>query len=69
VNSEKTIERKFRQLKDTMNERMTRLWAGAEAEAQGHGGIAMVARATGLAISTERSVGTRSELARALRGW
>ena len=47
-----TIQRKFMQLKGTMHERMTRLWAGAEAEALGHGGIAMVARATGLAIST-----------------
>jgi hypothetical protein len=35
-----------------MHERMTRLWAGAEAGALGHGGIAMGARATGLAIST-----------------
>ena len=35
-----------------MDERLTRLWAGAEADAIGHGGIAAVARATGLAIST-----------------
>lgn len=35
-----------------MDERMTRLWAGAEAEAIGHGGIVAVSRATGLAIST-----------------
>ncbi len=35
-----------------MNERMTRLWAGAEAEVIGYGGLAAVARATGLAIST-----------------
>ena len=35
-----------------MDERLTRLWAGAEAEAMGFGGIAAVARATGLAIST-----------------
>ena len=35
-----------------MDERVTRLWAGAEAEALGRGGIAAVARATGLAIST-----------------
>ena len=35
-----------------MDERLTRLWAGAEAEVIGHGGIAAVARATGLAIST-----------------
>lgn len=35
-----------------MNERMTRLWAAAEAEAIGRGGIAIVARATGIARST-----------------
>ncbi len=35
-----------------MDERVRRLWAGAEAEAIGRGGIAAVARATGLAIST-----------------
>src|SRR6266511_2731530 len=46
------VRRKFRRLKKSMDERLTRLWAGAEAEAIGHGGIAAVARATGLAIST-----------------
>src|SRR6266545_368262 len=35
-----------------MDERARRLWAGAEAEALGWGGIAAVARATKLAIST-----------------
>ena len=35
-----------------MDERMRRLWAGAEAEAIGWGGVVAVARATGLAIST-----------------
>ncbi len=35
-----------------MDERLKRLWAGAEAEAIGYGGIATVARATGMAIST-----------------
>ncbi len=35
-----------------MDERMTRLWAGAEAEAIGRGGLAMVSRATGLALNT-----------------
>jgi len=33
---------------------MRRLWAGAEAEAIGRGGVAAVARATGLAVSTVR---------------
>jgi len=35
-----------------MNERARRLWAGAEAEAMGYGGVIAVARATGLAIRT-----------------
>ena len=46
------VRQKFRRLKGSMDERLTRLWAGAEAEAMGFGGIAAVARATGLAIST-----------------
>jgi transposase len=37
-----------------MDERARRLWAGTEAAALGHGGVAAVARATGLAISTVR---------------
>ena len=37
-----------------MDERHRRLWAGAEAGAMGFGGVAAVARATGLAISTVR---------------
>ena len=52
VTLEETVQRKFSQRKGAMQERMRRLWAGAEAEAIGRGGIALVARATGLAIST-----------------
>ncbi len=37
-----------------MDERMRRLWAGTEADAIGWSGVAAVARATGLAISTVR---------------
>lgn len=37
-----------------MHERARRLWAGAEANALGWGGVAIVARATGLAMSTIR---------------
>ena len=37
-----------------MDERARRLWAGTEAGAIGYGGVAAVARATGLAISTVR---------------
>jgi hypothetical protein len=52
VHDEGVIRRRFAKLKGAMDERMTRLWAGAEAEALGYGGIAAVARATGMAIST-----------------
>jgi hypothetical protein len=54
VDAEKTVRDKWRQLKATMGERARRLWAGAEAGALGYGGVAAVARATGLAISTVR---------------
>lgn len=37
-----------------MDERSRRLWAGAEADVIGYGGVAAVARATGMAISTVR---------------
>jgi hypothetical protein len=37
-----------------MDERARRLWAGTEADAMGYGGVAAVARATGMAISTVR---------------
>jgi len=37
-----------------MDERARRLWAGTEADALGYGGVASVARATGMAISTVR---------------
>jgi len=37
-----------------MDERVRRLWAGTEADVIGYGGVAAVARATGLAISTVR---------------
>ena len=50
--NKKTIRRKFAALKNALDERVTRLWAGAEAEAIGYGGIKLVAQATGLAIST-----------------
>ena len=52
VNIEKMVRQKYRKLKASMDERMRRLWAGAEADAIGWGGIKTVARATGLAIST-----------------
>jgi hypothetical protein len=54
VDAEKLVRQKWRLLKATMDERARRLWAGAEAGAIGYGGVAAVARATGLAISTVR---------------
>ncbi len=46
------VRRKFEALSSILGERARRLWVGAEAEAFGHGGIKLVARATGMAIST-----------------
>jgi hypothetical protein len=52
--AERQVRDKWRLLKATMDERQRRLWAGAEADAIGFGGVAAVARATRLAISTVR---------------
>ena len=52
---EASVRQKFVALKSGLSERMRRLWAGAEAESLGHGGVALVARATGIAISTVRA--------------
>jgi hypothetical protein len=52
--AEKLVRQKWRLLKATMDERARRLWAGTEAGALGWGGVAAVARATGMAISTVR---------------
>jgi hypothetical protein len=54
VDAEGLVRKKWRLLKATMDERARRLWAGTEADAIGYGGVARVARATGLAISTVR---------------
>jgi hypothetical protein len=54
VEAESLVRKKWRLLKATMEERARRLWAGTEADAIGWGGVAIVARATGLAISTVR---------------
>lgn len=51
---EQLVRQKWRLLKATLDERARRLWAGAEADAIGRGGVAKVARATRLAISTVR---------------
>jgi hypothetical protein len=49
------IRAKFLALKPVMDERLTRLWAGAEAEAIGAGGITLVAEATGMSRTTIRA--------------
>lgn len=49
------IRAKFLALKPVMDERLTRLWAGAEAEALGTGGIAIVEEATGMSRTTIRA--------------
>jgi hypothetical protein len=49
------IRAKFQSLKPVMDERIARLWAGAEAEALGEGGIAIVERATGMSRTTIRA--------------
>ncbi len=54
MDAEKLVRQKWRLLKATMDERVRRLWAGTEADALGYGGVAAVARATGMAISTVR---------------
>jgi hypothetical protein len=54
VDAEGLVRKKWRLLEATMDERGRRLWAGTEADAIGYGGVASVARATGLAISTVR---------------
>jgi transposase len=49
-----TIRGKYEWLHVELDERRRRLWAASEAQALGHGGIAAVAKATGLAESTIR---------------
>lgn len=49
------IRAKFSSLKPVMDERVTRLWAGAEAIAIGEGGIALVEKATGMSRTTIRA--------------
>lgn len=51
---ERQIKKKYQALQPVLNEKARRLWAGAEARALGHGGVATVSRATGLAESTVR---------------
>ena len=48
------VAKKFKALRSSLPERARRLWVGAEADALGRGGVAWVAKATGMAISTVR---------------
>jgi len=48
----KTLRRKYVGLRGVFTERSRRLWAATEARALGHGGIALVERATGVSRST-----------------
>jgi hypothetical protein len=49
------IRAKYLSLKPVLDERIARLWAGAEAEAIGEGGIAIVEEATGMSRTTVRA--------------
>lgn len=51
---EHEVRAKFEVLAPLLNERLTRLWAAAEADVLGMGGIAIVERATGLSRTTIR---------------
>jgi transposase len=52
MNKDSIIKEKYEQIKNQLNERSRRIWAASESLAFGHGGIAIVAQATGLARST-----------------
>lgn len=56
-----SIRKKFEALAPVMDERMTRLWAAAEAEVLGWGGVAAVTKATG--IRSKRIAAGRRDLA------
>jgi hypothetical protein len=48
----RSVRGKYRSLSPVLDERQRRLWAAAEAQAMGRGGLALVVRATGLAKTT-----------------
>jgi DDE family transposase len=64
TNVVETIRKKYELLHVELDERRRRMWAASEAQALGHGGIAAVAKATGLAESTirlgQRDLGSKS---------
>jgi len=55
VINEEAIGERYRSLAGDLDERRRRLWAAAEARSHGRGGIAAVARASGIAESTIRA--------------
>lgn len=52
---ERAIGERFRAIAPELNERGRRIWAASEARAAGRGGVAAVARASGIAENTIRS--------------
>src|SRR5450756_269000 len=52
--NEQAIGERYRALAGELDERRRRLWAAAEARVCGRGGIAAVARATGVSVGTIR---------------
>ncbi len=50
--TEDEIARRYEALHAVMDERLRRMWAGAEALAAGHGGVSLVACATGMSRNT-----------------
>jgi hypothetical protein len=52
MQTESLIEQRWKLIQPLLDERQRRAWAGAEAKVIGHGGIAQVAAATGLARAT-----------------
>jgi hypothetical protein len=51
---EDIIAKKYKMLSSSLNERQRRLWAASETLNFGHGGIALVSRATGISLPTIR---------------
>jgi transposase len=52
MNIREQIQEKFEALEPVLNERQIRLWAAAEASAQGYGGVMLVSEATGISRTT-----------------
>jgi hypothetical protein len=53
--AEQAVAERYEALRNIMDERVRRYWAGAEALALGRGGVSVVARATGLSRMTVRA--------------